>query len=132
MADNTADNTNEEKVAKTAADYRDDTRPLDIKDDVIRITDGRKFLVSTVHLKSLRAWGIYFDYPYESMVFAYDPDGLAVSRWTDYYSDRYDTEDEACEGHAFIVGQLTAGLLDMPYEQSNDEAAAYNDEPASS
>lgn len=114
---------------KTAADYRSEDKILDLKDDVIRITDGRKFLVSTVHL-GIFAWSETGATAYESMVFAYAADGSEVQHWTDYYCDRHSTEEAAREAHARIVGELTAGILELTDEAENDAFHAREDAAA--
>jgi hypothetical protein len=43
---------------------------------------------------------------FESMVFRCDPDG-SVQSWTELDFRRYDTEDEASEGHEWLVKMWT-------------------------
>jgi len=63
---------------------------------------GEKVLVSTVHL-SINHGDALIPLWYETMVFLMDEGGIQIVEWSELDCDRYETEDEALEGHANMV-----------------------------
>jgi hypothetical protein len=63
---------------------------------------GEKVLVSTVHL-SINHGDAVNPLWYETMVFLMDAEGDMVVEWIELDSNRYETVDEALEGHANMV-----------------------------
>jgi hypothetical protein len=81
-----------------------------VANSIVTTEAGVKVLVSTVHLGIDHGWG---GKPlwYETMVFLMDKNGEKVVDWGGLDSNRYETEEEALQGHADMVMKWYANNL---------------------
>jgi hypothetical protein len=69
---------------------------------IVTTEAGEKVMVSTVHL-SINHGDALIPLWYETMVFLMDEGGTQIVEWSELDCDRYETGDEALDGHAEMV-----------------------------